>query len=44
MAESAGMRNAMHLARSGVFYGSIIEVSLSSMALVRFSWFMCKSI
>lgn len=25
----------MHLARMGVFYGSIIEVSLSSMALVQ---------
>lgn len=26
----------MHLARMGVFYGSIIEISLSSMALVQY--------
>eukprot|EP00892_Ulva_mutabilis_P007930 jgi/Ulvmu1/5509/UM023_0045.1 len=33
MVESEAVRSAMHLARSGVFYGSIIEVSLSSIAL-----------
>lgn len=39
MVESEDWRNALHLARMGVLYGSIIEVSLSSMALVQLSSF-----